>query len=182
MKTLLIICSLLIIPVTLLNAAEFDKSQVKDSWLYGTAKERKAFDNIINKEVTVEFKPERLKNIDSIPDDFFKGKYTLIDIWATWCNPCLAGIPENNEIYEKYKDKLNLIAICTSKGQADFEKTVHLEGIKYPTGVDANHKIIKYFKVAGYPTYHLIDPDGKFIVADIKAEHVMDVLNLVFKE
>ena len=165
----------------LVFAGDFNPHDIKRWWLYENEDGTNPYDDMINKEVVVRLKPERLINIDTIPDDFLKGKYTLIDIWATWCSPCLAGIPENNAIYLKHKDKLNVIGICTAKDSDDFEDVVKSNGIIYPVGVDTSGEISKYFKAKLYPTYHLIDPDGKLAIADIKAEYLLDVLNVVFK-
>ncbi|MGR3221281.1 MAG: TlpA family protein disulfide reductase [Candidatus Anammoxibacter sp.] len=172
---------LLTLQTSLVFGGDFNPQDIKSWWLYGSEDGTNTYGDMINKEVVVSLKPDRLKNIDKIPDDFLKGKYTLIDIWATWCSPCLAGIPENNAIYIKYKNKLNVIGICTAKDSDDFEYVVKSRSIIYPVGVDTSGEITKYFKAKLFPTYHLIDPYGKLAIADIKAEYLLDVLNAVLK-
>ncbi|MGR3319266.1 MAG: TlpA family protein disulfide reductase [Candidatus Anammoxibacter sp.] len=178
-RTVFICVTLFTIQTFFVFAGDYNPKDIKSWWLYESEDGINPYTNMINKEVVVKLKPERLINIDMVPDDFLKGKYTLIDIWATWCSPCLAAIPENNAIFLKYKNKLNVIGICTAKDSDGFEDVVKSKGIIYPVGVDTSGEISKYFKAKLYPTYHLIDPDGKLVVADIKAEYLHNVLNTV---
>ena len=181
MKIKLLFICLIIFAVKFVHAEGFDPESIKREWLYGKDPERKVFNEILNKEVDIKLELDNLKNITEFPEDFLKGKYTVIDIWATWCGPCLASIPENNEIYSEFKDKINFVGICVPKESYDFEKIVQAKGIKYPVGIDKDSDIIRYFRALGFPTYHLISPDGKLVVADIKASNLRDVLNAVLK-
>src|SRR6266404_1286148 len=55
-----------------------------------------------------------------IKPEEMKGKVVIVDFYATWCGPCMAAIPHNNELLKKYKDKgLVIVGVCTSdSGQA----------------------------------------------------------------
>ena len=179
MKIKLLFICLIVFAANVVYAEGFDHKLIKREWLYGKDQERKVFDEILDKEVDITLELENLKNIPAFPEDFLKGKFTVIDIWATWCGPCLASIPENNEIYSEFKDKINFVGICVPKESYDFEQIVRKKEIKYPVGIDKDSDIIKYFRALGFPTYHLISPDGRLVVADIKASNLRDVLNVV---
>lgn len=182
LKTVFMFFLLLTLEVTLVYADGFNPKDIKAWWLYENDDGLNSYADMLNKEVGIKLKLDRLQNLKDVPTDFLKGKYTLVDIWATWCSPCLAGIPENNEIFKKHNEKLNVIGICTSKNSADFETVVISKGIIYPVGVDTSGAISEYFRIKLFPTYFLIDPQGKLIVADIKADHLHDVLDVVLKD
>src|SRR5438034_10492924 len=102
---------------------------------------------------------------DGITD--LKGKVVLIDFWATWCGPCMAAVPHNNEMMEKYGGKgLVIIGVCIKNGADKFAATVKEKGMKDPVAVDADGKTEKAYHVDGYPDYYLIDRAGKLRIAD----------------
>ena len=91
-----------------------------------------------------------------IPDT--KGKFVLIDFWATWCGPCRAGIPGLNNMQKKFADKLVIIGI--SDEPLEKVKSFNNPTIEYANGVDTKKTISDFLKVKGIPHMILIDPNG----------------------
>jgi len=62
----------------------------------------------------------------------FRGKLVLLDIWATWCGPCVASMPHNSELAEKFaKDGLVILAVCASDTRANYDGWVERNSAKY---------------------------------------------------
>jgi thiol-disulfide isomerase/thioredoxin len=104
-----------------------------------------------------------------------KGKYLLLDFWATWCGPCRAGNPHLVSLYNKYKSSgLEIIGIADDdKNIAGWKKAVKDDGIgiwpqvlrnrgaQTPEGEEAD--LAKLYMVSSYPTKILIDKTGKIV-------------------
>lgn len=87
-----------------------------------------------------------------------KGKFILIDFWATWCGPCIRAIPELNAFHEKFKDDLVVIGISDeSKEKINNFKKVKID---YYSAIDTNETLKNIYQVKGIPHCVLIDPDG----------------------
>jgi cytochrome c biogenesis protein CcmG/thiol:disulfide interchange protein DsbE len=112
-----------------------------------------------------------------------KGKVVLIDFWATWCGPCMAAVPHNNEMMEKYGGKgLVIIGVCVKNGADKCAATVKEKGMKYPVVVDADGKTEKAYHVDGYPDYYLIDRAGKLRIADCANASVEEAVQALLAE
>jgi cytochrome c biogenesis protein CcmG/thiol:disulfide interchange protein DsbE len=96
------------------------------------------------------------KWISKQPDT--KGKFVLIDFWATWCGPCRAYIPTLNDLQKKYADKLVIIGISD---EAE-EKVEAFDNpkINYFEAIDTKGTVKELIQVKGIPHAILIDPKG----------------------
>jgi thiol-disulfide isomerase/thioredoxin len=107
----------------------------------------------------------------------FKGKYVLLDFWASWCVPCRAGNPHLKELYAKYKDKgIEFIGISDDDRNHDaWHKAVEKDGLPWRhvlRGFDMQklmnnepnpNDISEKFGIHTLPTKILIDRSGKII-------------------
>lgn len=113
-----------------------------------------------------------------------KGKVVVVDLYATWCGPCIAGIPKNNALLKKYKDQgLVFVAVCTSKsGQEKMEQLAKDKGMEYPTARDPNLKAQEAWAVKYYPTYAVVDRKGIVRVVGLQPSYVEQVVKKLLDE
>ncbi len=87
-----------------------------------------------------------------------KGKFVLIDFWATWCGPCRKYIPMLNDFQQKYGDKLAVIGLSD-------EPEARVKGfndpkITYAEAIDTKRALYSQLEVKGIPHVVIIDPKG----------------------
>jgi cytochrome c biogenesis protein CcmG, thiol:disulfide interchange protein DsbE len=87
-----------------------------------------------------------------------KGKFIMIDFWATWCGPCKKAIPKINDWAEKYKDQMVVIGLSDeSEAKVRSMKTPVME---YYSAIDTQKRLKNIFQVTGIPHIVVIDPNG----------------------
>jgi thiol-disulfide isomerase/thioredoxin len=87
-----------------------------------------------------------------------KGKFVLIDFWATWCGPCRKAIPELNALHKNFGDKL--IVIGVSDEQETKVKAMSDPKIEYFSAIDTRAHTKKAVGVTGIPHVLIMDPQG----------------------
>jgi thiol-disulfide isomerase/thioredoxin len=87
-----------------------------------------------------------------------KGKFVLIDFWATWCGPCKRAIPHMNMWAEKYKDELVIIGL--SDEPEERVKRLKNPVMEYYSATDTKKTTKNIYRVTGIPHVVLVDPDG----------------------
>ncbi|MBL1410399.1 redoxin domain-containing protein [Sphingobacterium faecale] len=110
----------------------------------------------------------------------YKGKYVLVDFWASWCGPCREESPFLVELYKKYKSKnFEIIGISLDKQRDAWLKAVaddqlswvHLSDLK-AWGTEA----VKNYGIVGVPQNFLISPDGKIVAKNLRGDHLEKTL------
>ena len=93
-----------------------------------------------------------------------KGKVVLIDFWATWCPPCVKGLPHINEIAQKKEltDKgLVVLAVNVQEKAATVQKFMDAKKLTVSVPLDAEGKASEAYLVQGIPTTIVVGRDGK---------------------
>ncbi|MCG1037406.1 TlpA family protein disulfide reductase [Polaribacter sargassicola] len=107
--------------------------------------------------------------------DSFKGKYVYIDVWATWCGPCIREIPSLKALEKEYHNKnIEFISISTDESRRsggsweaaekkwrDFVKDKQLSGVQLWAGQDFSFQ--QAYQITGIPRFILIDTEGKIV-------------------
>ena len=95
----------------------------------------------------------------------FKGKYVLVDFWASWCGPCRKSIPEIKALYSKYKDKgFEVLSISVDTDVAAWKKAMHEEAMPWSQVLSPDkNKTMADFMISGIPTLYLVDREGKIV-------------------
>ncbi|MEY5040530.1 MAG: hypothetical protein RLZZ414_51 [Bacteroidota bacterium] len=120
----------------------------------------------------------------------YKGKYVLIDIWATWCKPCKVEMPYLAKAKEQFKDKnFEVISICVDREQmkAAWLQTIKDLKTEWVHLFDLNGEgIVDLYDVHMFPTLILIDPEGKIVESssspnsNFRREEMLKRLNEIF--
>lgn len=115
----------------------------------------------------------------SLPDDkgvsysirSLRGKYVIIDFWASWCAPCRASIPHLKNLYEKYKSKgLEVLSVSIDTRKDDWNKALKVEQMPWKQLLDQQNVGSKGFALTAIPLMFLLGPDGKILVRQLGSD------------
>ena len=89
------------------------------------------------------------------------GKVTIVDFWATWCEPCKKSFPKYQELYVKYKASgLEIAAVSVDDEKGEIPGFAKTHGSKFPVGWDNGKKIAGQYKPESMPTAYVVDKTG----------------------
>ena len=111
-----------------------------------------------------------------------RGKYVLVDFWASWCGPCRQQIPDLIGLYQQYKEKgLTVLGIAFRDKPEDTEKAIRDLGIPYPQIINAQDIPATLYGIDALPHTVLFAPDGTIIARNIYGEELKEKLAEIFK-
>jgi peroxiredoxin len=116
----------------------------------------------------------------------FRGKYVLIDFWASWCGPCRAENPNVVKAFNRYKgQKFTIIGVSLDRptGKDKWLAAIHKDGLNWTQLSDLkfwDSKVAGQYAVRGIPQNFLLDPDGKIIAKNLRGDDLEDKLEELF--
>jgi len=100
----------------------------------------------------------------------YKGKWVLVNYWATWCPPCLEEIPDLIALHENKKNNLVVLGIALDY-RSPKQVTEFAEGllVTYPIVLGTPKTVNQIGPVQGLPTTYLFNPEGKMVAQQVGA-------------
>lgn len=115
----------------------------------------------------------------------FKGKYVLIDFWASWCGPCIREMPNVKEVYKANKSKnFEIIGVSLDNKKDKCIKAVKSHKMKWRNICDAdawNSELARLYNVKAIPYTVLIDPNGKIVNIGLRGDKLKNTLKNYLK-
>lgn len=148
------------------------KSEIDESLVASSSKPKKVGQTYESKKFVLESvnanNIEVNTKLNGIDFKDFKGqKVILVDIFATWCPPCIEGIPVLNSLKEKYGDQFEIVSVLFEEGKtkADIQAFIDKHGVNYPVfmGNETMNFINDFGKIEKVPEMYLFAKDGTFL-------------------
>jgi peroxiredoxin len=106
----------------------------------------------------------------------FKGKYVLLDFWASWCMPCRQENPNVVKAYNKYKDRnFTIFSVSLDKDPAAWKQAIAADNLTWTHAgelSDFEGPTVRLYQVEAIPSSFIIDPAGKIIAKNLRGDEL----------
>ncbi|QQT25109.1 TlpA disulfide reductase family protein [Sphingobacterium spiritivorum] len=114
----------------------------------------------------------------------FKGKYVLLDFWASWCGPCRDEHPSLLRIYEHYKTRnFTILSVSIDTDKQKWTEAITKDKLLWTQVSDLNgnnSEVYQKYGITSIPANFLIAPDGTVIAKDLKGDFLTQELSKIF--
>ena len=151
---------------------------------YGVEKMQRRIDLIKNCAVGAVAPDFELKDTSGkmIKLSSFRGKYVLVDFWASWCGPCRKALPLVKKANEEFKNKgLQVIGVSVDKKTKDWEKALEEEKLPYLQLHDPDGITGKLYNYDGIPFIILISPEGIIFEKELWGDGIREAITKYIK-
>jgi thiol-disulfide isomerase/thioredoxin len=126
------------------------------------------------------------ETMDDLPISTYRGKYVVLDFWATWCPDCRKDVPKMKELYGKYaSDNVIFIGISFDKNDEVWMKYIRENGMEWLQHREQKPKnesqVSIDYHVKWIPSIYVIGPDGKIMLGTVMIEKLEKLLETIGK-
>ncbi|MBD0404903.1 TlpA disulfide reductase family protein [Flammeovirga sp. EKP202] len=108
---------------------------------------------------------------ETIALESFRGKYVMIDFWASWCRPCRMENPNVLKAYSKYKEKgFEVYGVSIDRDAEAWKKAIEQDHISWAQVLDEDGSVATQYGVEGIPFTLLLDKEGKIIAKNLRGD------------
>ena len=119
----------------------------------------------------------------NLSDYVGKGKYVLVDFWASWCGPCRAEIPNIINVYKKYAGAdFDVVGVAINDKPQNTVAAIESMGMTYPQIIGAGPEIGAIYGINSIPHVILFAPDGTVVARGLRGEQIEEAVKEVLKK
>ncbi len=115
----------------------------------------------------------------------FKGKYVLVDFWASWCGPCRHENPAVVAAYNQFKDKnFTILSVSLDQNKDKWKQAIAADNLTWTHVSDLKYwqnEVAQLYHIQSIPANILIDPSGKIIARNLRGESLYEALGKLLK-
>ena len=129
-----------------------------------------------------DFEAEYEGQVQKLSDYVGKGKYVLVDFWASWCGPCMEEMPKLLSLYNKYSYKgLGIIGISLDKNKKDWINSYKDKNANWIQLWDKDGEVAEMFQINAIPHTIVVNQKGEVIGSHLRSKQLNELLYKILK-